>query len=259
MSAADAFRKVTPGESRAVFPAVLFNTMIDVCRAFKAGRLGGGAGAGGAFFPQTGIVKVKNASGGVVPRYGVLGVNGPLYDPGAAPDEFANRVTLIGVTPTSAYLGKFVITRQQLAANQVGDAYAAGVFAAKVNVGNASHTNADAGTTTTELVSTASGGAKILWKQTGTGAGKWALLLAPAGGGAAVDLLNDNVVAVAGANGISIPVFRGTDTIFEFVTNPDIPGGGDFQFRPQTGDFKVLQWQGGAGGGFVMDYVKSHA
>ena len=75
----DAFKKVQSGDALRI-PAETFNTFIDAARDFKARRQSSSR-TPGFDFQQTGIVSVKNASGGDRERFEVLGIDRPIFTP----------------------------------------------------------------------------------------------------------------------------------------------------------------------------------
>ncbi len=180
----DPFRRVKPGDSLRGISAAGWNGAMDAARAFAESNLSGGAGSPIGTTPQTGIVLVQNNSGGDLDRFSVLGIDSPLISPTDGPDAFKSRVMLVGITPaTASHKAKFVILREPLKNGKIGQAYIAGACPCKINVNNANDAAADVkNSDAASLDSGASGAAKILWKESGTGL-KWAYVLLPQGGG----------------------------------------------------------------------------
>jgi hypothetical protein len=153
--------------------------------------LGAGTGATGGGYsgadPAPNIVLIKNTSGQDVPMCGVLGISGVEIDPSGGnltgtadadkrAREFVSRPVLTGVTPTTAHAESFVVTLEPIANNKIGRAAVGGAFACKVNVTNASHRFATAKNDDgSQLQSAACGVLQLVWKETGTGANKWAV------------------------------------------------------------------------------------
>ena len=94
----DAFKKVQSGDALRI-PAETFNTFIDAARDFKARRQSSSR-TPGFDFQQTGIVSVKNASGGDRERFEVLGIDRPIFTPADNLLSFQNQIAFVGVTPT---------------------------------------------------------------------------------------------------------------------------------------------------------------
>src|SRR5690606_36183729 len=119
------------------------------------------------------LVLVRNDSGLELPRYGVLGIDGPVIEPvdGEENAEFKRRPTLIGAAITEAadYAGRFVVALAPIRPGELGPAVLRGVTAALINVIDELHTHADTFPNEQLLRSGFTGGAKILWKPPGTG------------------------------------------------------------------------------------------
>jgi hypothetical protein len=178
-------QKVQSGQ-RLRIPAAAYNAFVDAARDLRS-RQQSRSQEIGIPQPDAAItVRVKNASGGDVPRFGVLGIDQPLFGPSANVEEFKNRVILQCSTPTVAnHSGKFVVAAAPIANGQIGTAFIAGVFVAKLEITDASDTYADVKASAAELKSSSGGAAQILWKESGTGTGKWAIIRigGPSGGG----------------------------------------------------------------------------
>jgi len=146
-----------------------WNAMLDAARKAKGGQFATGA-VGSDEVRQSGIVKVRNATGADVGRFGVLGIDSPIIAPAANLAEFKRQVAIEGVTPNTDYhRGRFVILLEPLAAGAIGRACISGVCAAQVTVADPDHRYADISDgVTTGLVSNATGGAQVLWKDPGS-------------------------------------------------------------------------------------------
>ena len=101
MPGGDEYRKLAPGERHRRFPARVYSAMLDAAGDAKAAR-------GPAFetdpadhFRQATVVSVLNDSGAAVPRFGVLGIDGPLTFSAADKTEFNSRPMFRGVTPAA--------------------------------------------------------------------------------------------------------------------------------------------------------------
>ena len=182
----DTMKKVRTGDPLRI-PAATFNTFIDAARDFQQRQ------RNTVQLPQVssaseGIVLVKNNSGADCPRFGILGVDGVLYDPVSNPERFKNSTAVVGVTPVETnHKGKFVVLLEPLKDGGIGRARISGTTCVQLNVLSEGHTHADVEEgQSAQLKSDVSGSAVILWKETGTGT-KWALvkLGGGAGGGGA--------------------------------------------------------------------------
>ena len=138
----------------------------------------------------TGIL-AQNSTTGTVNRWGVLSVAGVVFTPsgatGNATQQFQDQPVLSGGLPTGG--AAFVVAVEPIAAGKIGRVAVAGVVQAKVNVVSESDTFATAKDgDLTQLTSSSSGEATILWKESGTGSGKWALVRFGAAGAAGIRL-----------------------------------------------------------------------
>lgn len=138
--------------------------------------------------PLNAQIYVRNDAGTGVGFWGVLAITGVVAPPtgstGASVAQFQTEPAVVGVLPATGASGAFVVTVEPIAAGKFGRAAIAGVVQAKLNVLDASHGfaipiqgNASA------FESASSGPATILWKDSGTGNGKWCLLRFGAAGG----------------------------------------------------------------------------
>jgi hypothetical protein len=134
-------------------------------------------------------VYCQNKTSGTVPQWGVLHIDGVLPTPsgsmGTATEGFQSSPAVIGKTPTGTTNGSFVIAVEPIGADKLGMAAIDGVVQCKLDVTDASHRFATPKPgSTTELKTASSGEATILWKESGTGAGKWGLVRIGDGAGA---------------------------------------------------------------------------
>jgi hypothetical protein len=133
----------------------------------------------------------KNVTASAVPRWGVLAISGleitPSGTTGPATSQFESVPVLRGDTPATTTGDQFVIAVEPIAAGAIGRVAVDGVVQTKLEVRNAAHQSAGPKGSTTELV-TGSPGAAVLWRESGTGAGKWALVRIGAGAGSGVRL-----------------------------------------------------------------------
>ena len=137
------------------------------------------------FARQTGIVRVKNVSGGDVERGGVLEVTGPLFDPDDedALPEFQRQVSVEGdLAAEDATL--VVVAIDPIPEDGVGRAVISGACLARVRVTSSSHNFAGPdGAQTEYMASGAFGPARILAKQAGAlPYTAWAYVLLGGGG-----------------------------------------------------------------------------
>lgn len=140
--------------------------------------------------PYTPIL-AQNSTTGVVNRWGVLSVAGVVFTPsgatGNATQQFQDQPVLSGGLPTGG--SAFVVAVEPIAAGSIGRVAVAGVVQAKINITDAGHGFAKAKDgDLTQLSSGDTGDAQILWKESGTGASKWAIVRFGSGAGASIRL-----------------------------------------------------------------------
>ena len=114
-----------------------------------------------------GIRTVKNSSGSAVEQYQILKPNAMVITPTDNASGWNQKQTFDTTTPTAD--DQFCITQRAIPNGRFGPAIFSGVTPCKIQVSDASHTHAKAGTSTAKLESATSGGAEILWKESGTG------------------------------------------------------------------------------------------
>jgi len=168
-------KKVSPGD-RLSIPASTYNAFIDAAQANRGSQADIMSASGRV--NTAGLVYIRNDSLANIPRFGVLGIDKPIFAPEEAPNSFFNRIVLSGVFPVEGvHEGRFVILSEPLAAGKIGRGYAAGCCVAKVNVVTESAAlYADIADDETEFLSCGPHGtAQILWKEEGTGE-KWAII-----------------------------------------------------------------------------------
>ena len=171
------FRRVLRGQ-RFEMPADAYNAFVDAAEAHRMQREGVSAQRGRLLTPGAGgrpnLVLVRNESEEDLPRFGVLGIEGVIIEPGPPEDgyntaEFARLPAIRGAAITwddpYAYHGRFVIAREPIAAGKIGYAVILGITPAIVIISDEAHTCADTAPGNEYLQSGFAGGARILWKQ----------------------------------------------------------------------------------------------
>ncbi len=163
-------------------PAATFNTFIDAAqdylnrRHYQGGRAEDRARC-------SGLVRVKNNSGGDCQRFDILGIDTPVFDPangGQAEKAFTHEVVLSGVTPILPdHQGKFLILQEPLAAGKIGWAAVSGVSVVWLDVQEETDQFAEISDGETVVLTTGTcGSARILWKPPGTGE-MWGIVRLP--------------------------------------------------------------------------------
>ena len=170
-------RKVRPGEPLRI-PAGAYNAFVDAERKSRGVARVAGAGVPTSH-TKSHLILVRNASGSDVDRYGVIGIDGPIFPPSPASSvAFERQVSLSCSTPdVASHVGAFVITTEPIADGKVGLACASGVCIAQVDypVGRERRFADIADGVTTHLKAAHRGAASILWKELGTGL-KWSII-----------------------------------------------------------------------------------
>lgn len=171
--------RIAPGPIRGQLSARAWNRAQDAAD-IVLGQRDNGASEGPSAGPSAYThILAKNATATAVRRWGVLSVAGVVFTPsgatGNATQQFQDQPVLSGGLPTGG--SAFVVAVEPIAAGSIGRVAVAGVVQAKINVTNAGHGFATAKDgDLTQLSSAASGEAQILWKESGTGASKWAIV-----------------------------------------------------------------------------------
>ena len=183
----DPYKKVRPGE-RLVISARAWNRAQEAAdRVLGAATGFGGAGSRDFSAPYT-WVYARNGTGSTVNRWGILAITGVEITPtsdasAAATEQFQQMPVLTGGTP-SATTTAWCVAIEPIASNAIGRVAVAGVVQCKLEVTSADDKFAACKASASELKTGTSGEATILWKDSGTGSGKWAFVrFGGAGGG----------------------------------------------------------------------------
>jgi hypothetical protein len=166
----DPFKKVQRGE-RLRIPAETFNTFIDAAKDFRQRTQNRGQSSL-ANFADSGIVLVKNASGGDRDRYDILGIERPIFLPSENLLSFTNQLAVIGVTPDEdKHVGRFIVLLEPLKNGLIGRGLISGVTPVRLNVLDPEHEWADIEDGESDSLKTdTAGSAFILWRD-GQGSG----------------------------------------------------------------------------------------
>lgn len=183
--------RITPGPIGGQISARAWNRAQDAADIVLEQRDNGVAAGPSAGPSAYTPILAKNATTGSVRRWGVLSVAGVVFTPsgttGNATQQFQDQPVLSGGLPTGG--SAFVVAVEPIAAGKIGRVAVAGVVQAKINITDAGHGFATAKDgDLTQLSSAASGDAQILWKESGAGASKWAIVRFGAGAGASIRL-----------------------------------------------------------------------
>jgi len=121
-------------------------------------------------------ILIQNKTGAPVFAGYVVEVGDVVYPHADNSGDFLSEHVFEGNVP-SASSTKVAIIQEPLSADATGKAIVAGITIVKLNVSDSADTHASPTATTAELTTGTSGLAEIIWKESGTGTGKWAKVL----------------------------------------------------------------------------------
>ena len=114
--------KVSAGQTIRALPAGDWNAFIDSARAHQAGQFTERF-EGELYDHSPTIIQVANHTGANRQRRQILGIDRPIPLPsGAGLARLKNELTLAGVVPTLEHRGKFVVLKEAIASDLVGEA-----------------------------------------------------------------------------------------------------------------------------------------
>jgi hypothetical protein len=191
--AGDAFKKVQPGQ-RLEITAEVYKAFLDAARAVREHKVFGTEAS--QFFRQSGIVKVRNASGADQGRFAVLGLTEPIILPPDNLDEFKRQVTFEGTVPVkNDHKGKIAVLLEPVAAGKIGLAVVAGVVPVRLQVIPGKLYDCaeiiDGGTQA--LRNQPHGSARVLWVEGAGSTERWAVVRLDDGDHQAHVLITGNV------------------------------------------------------------------
>ena len=129
--------KSRPGDNPLKFyTAAFYNALVDSIEWVKGQKDKRGAGdmIPGLDQPSN-VVLVQNTTSGALPRFSVVGIDGPVITPAANLLEFQNRFPLQGVTPSAAaHTGKFAILLEPAAQGGLARAALGGVVPVQIQL-----------------------------------------------------------------------------------------------------------------------------
>lgn len=175
-------KRAQPGEPLRI-PAATWNVILDTVQRDRGDLADDEANvemsdstADGPW-PSSAIIRVRNDTGAIVSRFGVVALSDAPITPSSNLDQFQRYPSFAGTTPT-ATTTSWAVLLEPLDAGQWGEALVQGMVACQVEVLDAGHTRARAKSgSVTQLQSAATGGEGVLvWKESGTGS-KWAYVL----------------------------------------------------------------------------------
>jgi hypothetical protein len=168
-------KPVSPGQPIAL-SAGDFNAMLDAARAHRA-RQKLTADEPAAKL-QSGIILVKNASGSDGSFLDILAIDVPLILPTDSLNQWRSRVAMSCVSPGSTHAGRYVVLQEPIPAGKMGRAMVIGVTPVNLDVTADTDRFAEVATgVSTSLKTGTTGSARILWKESGTGAKRGVVML----------------------------------------------------------------------------------
>lgn len=186
----DPFAKVTPGQRLAALPAEAWNAFIDAAQANRR-RLAANPGDAMPALNDGQIIRVKNTTDAELPRFSVLGLDGPIFEPETTAPATLNEIAFAGIKPTAADHagGRVAILLAPLVAGAIGPAQIDGACLCKIKAGEevtaATIRMADVEEEQTAHLLPAAGGLQVLWvAETGDADDlRWAIVRLGGGGG----------------------------------------------------------------------------
>jgi hypothetical protein len=170
----DKFKKVRAGQNLEI-PAEVWNALLDVAERDRNRRHDFGA-EDSLGFRQSGIVKLRNQTGGPLDRFSIVQLDAPIVWPTDNLNEFKRQVTFNGVVPSAGVGSRFGVLLQPLNVNKIGLAVASGVVAARISVASTPYSCAQPTSGSTSLLtSVPHGPATVLWMEE-AGAMRWAII-----------------------------------------------------------------------------------
>jgi len=208
----DPFALVSPGTPLAI-NATAWNLVLAGARE-RAGR-GRGPNADDLSNgrPTPTRILVHNSTGSNFPQWAIVSVGAPTFIPASSSEILQAEYAYTAAAPTAG--GLFAVCQEAIPAGAVGFAVIQGVTPCTLNITATGDTHADATTSTTELTTGTSGRAEILYKASGTGAGKIGVVLVtnsanPGGSAAPLDYdsfyMAANIGLDSGDLGSQVPI-----------------------------------------------------
>ena len=208
--------KVRSGEPLRM-SAEAFNAFVDAAAAHHASRQNRTAD-GESTSSTAGVILVRNDSGADQGRFAVLGLGDPLISPSANAQAFQERIAFAAVElDAERHARRFVILQEPIASGAVGRGLVMGCSPVRLDVQSADDELAAVVTATSGTLTTgAEGGARILWKEDGTGE-LWGIVQIPVGaeGGGSANLVVE--VTQPGHGWLLADVLHWTGTAWEFA------------------------------------------
>lgn len=173
---ADPFKHVSPGATLEI-PARTWNDLVDLARAWKAGRLARPSPRGGDEPNPYCEVLVRNDTGGDLPRGSILRITDVLVSPVDLEYDAQRLPTFSANVPTSTG-DAVLVTLEAIPEDAFGRAVLSGHAVCDVEVQDSAHLYAIPRVSdSTKLDTAASGSIRILWREAGSSGTKRACVL----------------------------------------------------------------------------------
>ena len=225
----DSLAKVRSGQPMRI-PASAYNAFVDAAKANKGVKQD--AKRGMRREQTGGVTLIKNTSGATIQRFGVLGVDGPVFLPSDSLDAFKRDVALTGSTPVAvSHTGKFVVALEPIAAGDIGKACAEGVCITQVNFPDPNVSDPQfaeiSNGVTANLVAKHRGDAEILWHEGVPGGGGTVWAIVRIGDSNAAAIFPVNLTQVGGVDGTGASPATWTYDVFDALPiggfDPNLP------------------------------------
>lgn len=227
-------RKFKVGELINSWPCHTWDQLVDaVARQLAAGpapMIMAQGQLGGPPLPPTRVL-VMNSSGVNVPAGGALKLSAPLLPPDDVDTVVNEPPAFDGLATTDDAEETIVVVGEPVPDGATGFGHVLGIVWAKLDVGDEGHTHAAPAASSTKLKSAASGPAKIIWKDAGTGE-KWAQLLLGGAGTSLQPVVITSSVAAATYDDATNEWEPATTTVSRLVAHED----GDGKRKIELGD-----------------------
>jgi hypothetical protein len=221
-----------------------YNDMLDMLRWWKQTQRNGGQGSFSSDYNQ-GVFLCKNASGGDLPAFSVVGINGPLFTPTYNLQEFKNKTVLTASTPDADYhTKKFGVLLNPCSNNGIARVCVCGLTPVQLSVQSEDDTICGIADGYSTHLITGSGETPIFWKDSGTGT-KWGLVFLGNSSGGFDRITGLTTAAVTGGNFYidNVKVIKGANPLDDpDSTTETIPATNTMSWTAEIAKEARLEW-----------------
>lgn len=180
------FKKFSSGNPLSI-SASDWNAMIDAAIAHRNKQNSATGKESG--YGRRPVVLVRNSSGTNIVRGQILGIEAPIILPTTNENEFLSGIALdCDAAVIADHSGKFVVAVEPITDGKIGSAVAFGMAHCLINVISETDEYIDAPATAGYIAeSCASGSARIVWREGGTGE-QWGIVQLMSGAGGSADI-----------------------------------------------------------------------